>query len=144
MELFADVTDDKHVQPESGQFLWKGDSIQVAFQVPGQKSLWVLGGALSNSGTPELYLWETPEGFDPREICRKMKLNVERRGQQTRYHLTIPLNAVGLLPAMLRKGIRISLIVNDNDGYGRKGWAAVSEGVSSNRNAELYPLLQFE
>lgn len=144
LELFADVTDDKHVQPESGQFLWKGDSIQVAFQVPGQKSLWVLGGALSNSGTPELYLWETPEGFDPREICRKMKLNVERRGQQTRYHLTIPLNAVGLLPAMLRKGIRISLIVNDNDGYGRKGWAAVSEGVSSNRNAELYPLLQFE
>ena len=32
------VTDDKHVQPERGVNVWKGDNVQIAFRIPGQSS----------------------------------------------------------------------------------------------------------
>lgn len=39
---------------------------------------------------------------------------------------------------------RFNLIVNDNDGQGRKGWIQVAPGLGGNKDAEQYPFVVFE
>lgn len=138
------VTDDKHVQPYKGFDVWKGDNIQIAFQIPGQKSLWTAGLTLLADGKPELYLWDVPEVFASKAPLKQWKLNVRRSGTQTEYEVKIPFSSIGASPRHLKQGIRFSALINDNDGYGREGWIQISEGIAGNRSSDPYPLLIFE
>ena len=56
----------------------------------------------------------------------------------------IPLAALGIGRQALRDGFRFNLIVNDNDGQGRKGWIQVAPGLGGNKDAEQYPFVVFE
>lgn len=138
------VTDDRHVQPNRGVNVWQGDNVQIAFQAPGQKSLWVAGLTLLADGKPELYLWESPASFDAKKVLETWTLKARRTGTRTEYEVKIPLAGIGMNSDLLKQGIRFNALVNDNDGYGRKGWIQITEGIAGNRSAEKFPLVIFE
>jgi len=139
-----DVTDDKHIQPYRGINVWKGDNVQIAFQVPGQKALWIAGLTLLADGNPELCLWESPTTFAGKKPLEKWTLKARRTGTLTEYEVKIPLASIGMNSNQLKQGIRFNALINDNDGYGREGWIQITEGIAGNRSSEKYPLLIFE
>ena len=142
--LTVEVTDDRHVQPYHESSIWQADSIQFGFAVPGRPGMWVAGAALCDDGSAETWIWDAPGGFAGERRDASWRIVAERRGDVTRYALTIPLDSVGLSREQLTRGIRFNLLVNDNDGEGRDGWIQLEEGIASERDAEKFPLLVFE
>jgi hypothetical protein len=131
----AEVTDDKHVQTETGDDLWRGDSLQFALAV-GEQQL-KLDVAASNDGSTRI--WERlPNLGVPNDIRAIAKTN----GTITRYEIQVPWDIVttsapGTVPA------RFTLLVNDNDGSGRKGWLEWFSGLGAKKDLSEYGPLQF-
>ena len=144
MHMLVKVTDDKHHQPYSGFEVWKGDNIQFAFQLPGQRGYWEFGLSHLNSGKSEIMPFQAPDGFDGAAAAGKLKLVTTRQGTETCYDLTIPESAVGADSALLKQGIRFNLLVNDNDGEGRDGWMHIAPGIGENKNPDRFPFVLFE
>lgn len=143
--LRADVTDDIHRQNDSGARIWRGDSLQLYFQLPGQKGGWELGAALTGRGS-ECHVWKTPAGFDPAAVCSAIKAQVSRSGVTTRYEFRIPCERIGLTPQIRRDGFRFNLLVNDSDvpGDEREGWIRLAPGAGDERKPLRYPVIFFE
>lgn len=78
------------------------------------------------------------------EADRRIRSRVIREKDETVYEIRIPLAALGIGRQALRDGFRFNLIVNDNDGQGRKGWIQVAPGLGGNKDAEQYPFVVFE
>ena len=144
MHMLVKVTDDKHHQPYSGFEVWKGDNIQFAFQLPGQRGYWEFGLSHLNSGKSEIMPFQAPDGFDGAAAAGKLKLVTTRKGTENCYDLTIPESAVGADSALLKQGIRFNLLVNDNDGEGRDGWMHIAPGIGENKNPDRFPFVLFE
>ena len=139
----ADVTDDVHRQNDSGDLIWRGDSVQLYFCLPGQKGSWEIGGALTASGNSESRVWSAPEGFDAAKTRSQIALDVRRSGTLTRYEFRIPLSAIGLSPQLLKEGFRFNLLVNDSDvpRDEREGWIRIAPGAGDERNPLRFPVV---
>ena len=44
---------------------------------------------------------------------------------------------------MLNHGFRFNLLVNDNDGEGRRGWIAIAPGIGERKDPSLFPFIIF-
>ncbi len=142
--MHAMVTDDKHVQPEEGFSIWKGDSMLLSFQIPGQIGSWEIGLAALDSGKSELFVFQTPTGFNAESVMKGLKLYAFRAGDKTTYQLTIPEWVIGTNRYILSKGFRFNLMINENDGEGRDGWMHIAPGIGSNKNPDKFPFVVFE
>lgn len=143
--LQALVTDDVHCQPERGKTVWKGDNIQFALRLPGQNGFWELGLTRLADGSPEVFVWRAPDGFDATKSARQIRLSTARDEikKQTRYEAEIPFGAVGLTEQAGRSGFRFNLIVNDNDGETRESFIMAAPGLGEDKDPSNYPLVRF-
>lgn len=146
LELYAAVTDDRHVQPETGTNIWMGDSIQFALSIPGQSAPWKIGLARLADGKSQVFVWEAPAGFQTEQAARAIRLTTHRddRKHTTAYRAKLRFDAFGLSQQKLRDGIRFNLLVNDNDGELREGFIQIAPGISEWKNFETFPLIVFE
>ena len=146
LELYVAVTDDRHVQPETGTNIWMGDSIQFALSIPGQNGLWKIGLARLGDGGPQTFIWEAPAGFSTDMAARAIRLTTHRDAGKhtTAYRAKLRFDSFGLSPEKLRNGIRFNLLVNDNDGELREGFLQIAPGISEWKNFENFPLIVFE
>lgn len=143
LRLKTTVRDDRHVQPFRGSSIWQGDSIQFELRMPDQNQSWRLGLARLDDGTPAVFCWNRPIGFaDPSKAVR-LETERDETAKQTVYRAEIPFEAIGLTPETAAGGIRFNLLVNDNDGDGRKGFLAVAPGLGSGDDAR-YPIVNLE
>ncbi|WP_294437443.1 beta-galactosidase [uncultured Victivallis sp.] len=142
LRLTVRVTDDVHVQRQSDpRQIWRHDSVQFRLCFPGQQGSWEIGGAES-SGRALLFVWYAPQQFDPARAAKQFTLRC-RRDNALVYEFTLPFTALGIDAATLRQGFRFNLIVNDDDGDGRKGWAQVAPGIGQIKDETKYPLVRF-
>jgi len=140
--LEFDVRDDLQHQPQRGKDVWQGDGIQLALSVPGQDGFWEIGLTQLADGTPEAVCWHRAKGFaDP---VAGIRLQIKAREDGVAYRASLPLKAFGLSPELLRKGVRLSFLVNDNDGDGREGWIALSDGIGVRKEPRHFPFVVFE
>ena len=137
----ADVTDDVFRQMYSGADVWKGDGIQLAFDVPGQKGYWEVGLTRLENGSPQVWLWQRPTGT--KTDAKAVTLKVGRQGHSTTYEAAFPFAAFGLSRHILAQGIRLSALINDDDGGGRESWIALSGGIGRRKDPTLFPLVVF-
>ncbi len=139
----ADVSDDVHLQPNPSGTMWKADGLQFAFQFPGQSRHWEFGAGLRESGPAAVtYLSAGVGDPDPSEA---FDLTIDRIDGGLRYRLSMPCKSMGTDAARLRnEGMRFNLIVNDDDGGGREGWAQVADGIARSKEPSLFPLVIFE
>lgn len=137
------ATDDRHVQAERIPALWRGDSLQMAMRLasPGATSLEITFG-LSNSGEMAGWVNAAPEGgnlaaggVDPKLLPYK----IEQDGTRVIYTLTIPWKLFGR-QSPPSEGFRLSFLINDNDGEGRRQWVELSPGIGKQKDTSLFPL----
>jgi hypothetical protein len=89
-----------------------------------------------------VFIWTAPAGRNADEIADKIALKTVRKGNLTTYHAELPASLWG--DAALENGFLFSLLVNDNDGEGRKGWLETSPGLGGTKNASLFRMVFFE
>jgi hypothetical protein len=68
--------------------------------------------------------------------------SVTRMGTTTVYDVTIPWT-LPEIEGSRKFGCRLSLLVNDNDGAGRKGWVEWTPGIGKGKDASEYVPLTF-
>lgn len=143
LRIAVHVTDDRHVQRQSDpRLIWKNDCVQFRLHFPGQQGSWEIGGA-ERVGRPLLFVWYAPQKFDSAEAMKQFSLQCLRRNKALIYEFTLPFAALGIDAAVLREGFRFNLIVNDDDGDGRKGWAQIAPGIGQIKDETKYPLVKF-
>lgn len=139
--LKVDATDDEHRQPHSGSNIWRGDSLQVFCQFPGQKQVWQFGCALRNDGGVERCVWNPSQGFSP--DLSVFRCRIVRTGKKTVYELEIPWSAFGVDSRSLKQGFRFNLMLNESDSDVRESWIQIAPGVGHLVDTSFYPMLEF-
>ena len=120
-----------------------GDNVQFALELPNQNGGWEFGLTRLSDGSSESWCWSAPEGFLPENAARQIRLQTSRAEKVTAYDAKIPFSAVGLTREMLNHGFRFNLLVNDNDGEGRRGWIAIAPGIGERKDPSLFPFVMF-
>jgi hypothetical protein len=135
----ADITDDVHAQPETGSNIWQGDALQFAIGsgAPGEQTAWSeIGTALTPSG-PQLYRWlangESAGGIPDAKVA----VTRDDAAHRTTYEIAIPWSHLQPIQPADRL-ISLSLLVNDNDGNGRKGWIEWGSGIGGAKDSSLF------
>lgn len=146
LHVHVAVRDDIHFQAEDAGSAWRGDGLQVAFQVPGQKGFWEIGAASANDGKLLRSVWSRPVGAIGRTGggADDIRLDCHTVEGGMIYDIDLPYTTFGLSDAILDSGLRFNLIVNDNDGPLRKGFIRIAPGIGESKNPELFPLLRFQ
>ena len=139
--LDAEVTDDIHHQPHSGENVWQGDNVQVALQFPGEIGCWEIGFTRLADGQPEIFVWRVPHGRKNTLLPEQAILKTTRSNHATTYHAELPLQALGVDMNTLRNGFLFGLLVNDNDGKGRKGWMQTAPGLGDRKDTSSFTTL---
>jgi hypothetical protein len=133
--LVARIVDDVHYQPFNGADVWSADSIQFALSpvAPWQtKDFYEFSLALTPQG-PQVYQFSSARPQDWPGLVKDAPCTIVRTGTQTVYAVAIP-RRDGVWPAQGSPCIGVSLLVNDNDGAGRKGWIEWSGGMAQGKN----------
>ncbi|MCK6488655.1 MAG: hypothetical protein L6R48_10055 [Planctomycetes bacterium] len=141
LRLRLDVSDDRPVQREDADGMWNADSIQVAFQIPGQAGHWEFGIARHEDGRVMKQVFLKPAGRNP-DLAQIEAVVTPRAGGMV-YELAIPYPVVGLSDAILDQGIRFNVIANDNDGDLREGFVRLAPGIGEQKSAEQFLSVRF-
>jgi hypothetical protein len=132
--LSLDVTDNVHRQDDLGSATWRGDGIQFSIdpgfsERPGKYGYHELGVALHESKVTN-WRWSAAYGMDVGEL-KDLQCAIARRDTHTCYEMAIPWSDLIDDPTKIGPGsvIGFSLLINDNDGAGRRGWIEYNSGI---------------
>ena len=117
------VTDDVFHFADQPDLIWSGDSLQIALAYKlGQGAEEDQFGLSLMSGKPSFYSWKgelKPEN---------LQYSVKSSGNELVYELAIPFKNLNLNPSD-KNAILLSILVNDNDGRGRKTVLEWGQGI---------------
>jgi hypothetical protein len=144
MLLKVDVSDERHQQPKGAVSMWQADSIQFGIHIPGRDGHWELGIARHDDGSILTHGWKAPAGSDT-SYAESIELNTAPRRGGLVYSARLPLDGLGIdVDFLTHKAIGFNLIVNDEDGGKREGFAFVGPGLGRGTNVLSWPLVTFE
>ncbi|MDF2939346.1 MAG: hypothetical protein K0Q90_4719 [Paenibacillaceae bacterium] len=131
--LAARVTDNVHYAV-ANDAMWTGDGIQLAF---GNNSVYgpEYGFALVN-GEAQIWRWVDGEAALDKDA---VTLRANRTGNVTVYEAAIPWRAIFAQEADLQGPVLFSLLANDNDGAGRRGWIEWNESIGRVKSTSHMP-----
>lgn len=148
--LFAEVSDDKLYNDYEPFYMWSGDGIQFALaQVLDQNlnsnEFTELGIGPSKSGvlcwrySSQTMYNEGSTGLSV-GIADNVKVTVEEHDGKWIYRSQIPWSEIFGEGVTMKGGenLGFSLIVNDNDGSGRKGYLEYTSGIGNGKNTSLF------
>lgn len=148
--LAAQVTDDTMYSINSNNYIWACDSIQFAFanvrKSSGLRTEYSVGML---NGTPQMkretfMVVDTTiiDGVDT-GIKDPTEIQVVRNGTTTVYELKIPWTEIygSGVDISSMKEVIFSVLINDNDGNGRKGWLEFCPGIAGSKNAASFILM---
>lgn len=142
--LAVEAIDDVHSQPGGGFDSWNGDGVQFAVGIanaddsdPAVYS--EMGAALGDGGEPLKWRWIAPPGFAA-DGSVAMEEAIVREETKTVYELAVPWEELTRDPDLVRQGLKLkfSLLVNDNDGGGREGWAEYNGGIGTAKDVHAF------
>jgi hypothetical protein len=138
--LSVKTTDDTFAQPYAAGDTWRGDGIQFAIapSLPGESDEWFeFGVALTPQG-PQVYRWSGPPGAST-GLMGNASVAAVRDDilEETVYEAAIPWD--DLMDLQPSNGLlSISLLVNDNDGQGRRGYIEWGAGIGETKDPGLF------
>lgn len=142
--LGVEVIDDYHAQSASGDAIWSGDSIQIGIGIANgdgtvPSEYHELGVARGDTGELLKWCWLAPKGFNLGDVI-ELQYAVERKDSKTSYELAIPWPELKSDDVQVKPGMKLkfSLLVNDNDGEGRKGWVEYNSGIGSAKDVDAF------
>jgi hypothetical protein len=137
--FLIEVTDDIHCQTETPENFWRGDSVQIGLQpLPPKKDDQPLEYALALTAEgPRVYCDSSLNSSPPGPVS-DVPVSVTRQDGKTYYYAAIPAMALGRDRFAGGQFIGLSLLVNDNDGLGRKGALSWGGGIAESKDPEQY------
>lgn len=148
--LYSEVQDDIHYATETGASIWKNDSIQFGLFFEQKVHDANVGGtfnsfALSDTPSgPVVWRHMSENNELPVSEVESAELAIKREGGYTYYELKLPWSEVKLDKPNFNivDKIGFSMLVNDNDGNGRKGWIAYADGIGKVKDTSLFTFLK--
>lgn len=152
--ITAQVKDDVFCQKDTGVSVWQGDSLQFGLVYGEETNIQIgnFGTKYSEFGaakTPEgdqMYRWMSEDGSKSEGFVENYELAITRddETQLTTYEMEIPWSEI--LPKNIKsfdpnRALGFSLLVNDNDGSGRRGWIEYASGIGEGKNTSLFTYL---
>ncbi|MCK6487289.1 MAG: hypothetical protein L6R48_02920 [Planctomycetes bacterium] len=141
LRLHVAVRDDRHRQAGPAEDAWRGDGIQIAFQPLGGDGYWELGAAQADDGSLLRSVWSRPAGCSGPVPAFGLRCTPLAGGLA--YDLELGHADFGLTPAMLARGLRFNLIVNDDDAGQREGFIRIAPGIGERKNPLEFPIVAF-
>ncbi|MFF2479460.1 alpha/beta hydrolase fold domain-containing protein [Paenibacillus sp. NPDC058071] len=142
--ITAEATDDTHFQQGSGIDIWSGDSVQFGIGIANEdgsdpKVFSEMGAALGEGDRFLKWRWIAPTGMRADDSVQ-LEGGVVRRDGKTIYELKIPWEELNVNASRIQAGLKLkfSLLVNDNDGDGRKGWVEYNGGIGTVKDVHQY------
>jgi len=128
------VRDDVHSQNEPVGAEWLGDSIQFAIALPSGVSYAWMAALTARGAVANLEI--APIGVSLGSASLPLAIRRDEISRETLYDLIIP----SVLPggAKLPDRFSMTLLVNDNDGGGRKGWVEWTPGIGRSKDPSLF------
>ena len=143
--------DDTHFQQQFAQKLWMNDSMQLALSPldvegkPVPDETLELSIALNGANESEFYANRTLSTVSADVVSRHVAATVTREDQKTVYNVTVAPQALGLGRFEQNQVIGMSLLVNDDDSFGRKGAMIWGAGIANfNGNTRTYNRLYLQ
>ena len=141
--IYAEVTDDVHLQPNVGERYWRGDSLQLAIGTVDEDYGIEVGFYLTDDGQSMVYstelikdLWGSIED-KVLELREKTVCKAYREGNKTYYEAQIPwMIKFDEIP----DEFLLNLLVNDDDGSGR-GYFEWYPGIGGTKSNELFAVV---
>ncbi|HEY3549183.1 MAG TPA: sugar-binding protein [Propionicimonas sp.] len=137
----AQITDDVQSQPARGANIWQGDSLQIGSTPgwPGEARTPVgeLGAALTDAGVVDVTRW-LPVSGGTQGVTAAVKRDAA--SGTTTYEVAITWAALGVDPS--DRLLASTIVVNDNDGSGRRGWASWGLGVAEAKDPTKFEPLR--
>lgn len=147
--MTAEINDDTFCDTDSENRLYACDSIQFAFAnertKSGKRTEYAIG-SLNGKPTVTRYFFMTVDttitGVKDTESYDDIELAVRRDEEKkaTYYEMKVPWNRIygkNINPRSY-KTMYFSVMVNDNDGLGRRGWIEFCPGIGSAKDASLF------
>ncbi|RAV06417.1 S-layer homology domain-containing protein [Paenibacillus sp. YN15] len=141
--LAMDVQDNLHMQNGTDGDIWQGDSLQFAIDTgrvngAGSAQNNEFGMALGPNGVT-VWRWMSGNGKPAGEL-ETVRAAVYRSGTHTVYELALPWKEVLPENQTPQAGgvLGFSLLINENDGSGRRGWMEYMSGIGSSKNTQLF------
>lgn len=139
--LMAEVTDDEHNNPCRDADLWKGDSIQFAFDTENDA---VPNAEYDNNdyefGTAHgsgLWCWHAPAGKSAGAVAGVEPL-IEKADGKMIYRIAIPWKNLSPLAPEAGRVFGFALAVHDRDGMIRNYYMAFGQGIASGKNPSQF------
>jgi acetyl esterase/lipase len=140
LHLAVEVTDDRHAQQAENSAIWNGDSVQLAIGIANADGsvpleYHELGVAMDDKGHLSKWRWGAPKDFST-DGSVEVDYTISRKNQKTIYEIAIPWSELTKDTLLVKQGMKIkfSMLVNDNDGDGRKGWLEFNSGIGSGKD----------
>ncbi|WP_350275685.1 sugar-binding protein [Kribbella sp. HUAS MG21] len=132
--LSARVTDDAFAQPNRNGDIWAGDSLQLGMTAgsPGESAdAQEIGAALTGAGTVDTWRW-TPVAQAGAPSGVQAKVVRDAAARTTTYEVAVPWPALAFAPE--DRLLAATVVINENDGAGRRGWLTWGKGVAETKN----------
>ncbi len=143
--LTAKIRDDIHFTPASGTEIWKNDSLQFAAMagIPGENLGWYEYGIAQTSLGPQIYRWFTPDGSNQGPVTNgTLQISRDEDQKITVYELALPWSELAPIKPATNSVFSFSLLVNDNDGAGRKGYIEWGSGIGETKDTKKFRTVQ--
>jgi len=124
------VEDNVH-SPVPGEGMWSGDNLQIAFTPDTALYGPEYGFNLLGDGTAETWRWAKGAAVEGKE---NIVYQASRSGNATFYEAKLPWTAIFEGPVEER--LSFTILVNDNDGNGRRGWIQWTGAIGRGKNAK--------
>lgn len=148
----AIVRDNIHYNGEAPSTIWRGDSIQfgiensifrntLSFDETGASLEYTEIGIALVDGEPKVYRWSSQKNVQPIGEVTNFKACVKRHDDgKTIYEFAIPWSELFESDYVLDKNtvFGYSMLVNDNDGAGRRGWIEYNTGIGSQKDSTMF------
>ncbi len=139
--LRGEVVDDVHVQRYTGPDIWQSDSIQYIFAFAGQQGFFEFGFARGEE-QESAFIWNKPG--EAGLTLDDMTYKIVREGNRTIYDVAIPLAKLDVDRERLRRGFRFNVLINDDDGAGRKNGLYAAPGMGNDQDTSRFPVIVIE
>ena len=153
LHFAAEVRDDVHhqsVHADTADAMWRDDSIQIGFDVAGDAQPVAnvpqydgvddveIGLALTADG-PIAYAWDNPRSEAGLLESANFAIARDEAAKVTRYEIALPWASLGLAAAPAGRWMGMNVLVNDNDGKGRRGWLEWAPGIGYAKDPSQFP-----
>lgn len=149
--IAVNVTDNIFYQDRTAADAWAGDSFQFAIEDKLHNGNYMLAGggvdtdfsefcASLVNGVPTLYRNSSQHQVCEPGIVENVEIAIKRDGTHTVYEMAVPWTEMFGADYQFdsSKIFGYSMLVNDNDGNGRRGWIEYNDGIGSIKDGQLF------